>query len=98
LIANAVKLQLGGGACKTYLYTKPYAKRVDALYMPRGYQPPRFQQFDRKGNPKQHVAHFVETYNNAGINDDLMVKQLDQTLKGIAFNYCTDLEPESIDT
>ncbi|KAL0295372.1 UNVERIFIED_CONTAM: hypothetical protein Sangu_3199900 [Sesamum angustifolium] len=30
------------------------------------YQPPKFQQFDGKGNPKQHVAHFVETHNNAG--------------------------------
>jgi len=49
-IVNAVKIQLGRGACKTHLYTKPYTKRVDALYMPRVYQPPKFQQFDRKGN------------------------------------------------
>jgi len=61
LIANAVKIQLGEGACKTHLYTKPYTKRVDVLYMPCGYQPPKFQQFDGKGNPKQHVAHFTAT-------------------------------------
>ncbi|TYK18366.1 ty3-gypsy retrotransposon protein [Cucumis melo var. makuwa] len=30
--------------------------------MPHGYQPPKFQQFDGKGNPKQHITHFVETY------------------------------------
>ena len=42
LIRNAVKIQLGGGARKTHLYTKPYTKRVDALYMPRGYQPLKF--------------------------------------------------------
>jgi len=41
LIANAVKVQLGGGAHKTHLYTKPYTKRVDAFCMPRGYQPPK---------------------------------------------------------
>ncbi|KAL0300446.1 UNVERIFIED_CONTAM: hypothetical protein Scaly_2567300 [Sesamum calycinum] len=34
--------------------------------MPMGYQPPKFQQFDGKGNPKQHVAHLVETCKNAG--------------------------------
>ena len=52
LIANVVKAQLGGGARKTHLYTKPYTKRLDALYMPRGYQPPKFQEFHGKGNLK----------------------------------------------
>ncbi|KAA0033277.1 ty3-gypsy retrotransposon protein [Cucumis melo var. makuwa] len=33
--------------------------------MSNGYQPPKFQQFDRKGNPKQHVDHFIETYETA---------------------------------
>jgi len=61
LIANVVKAQLGGGSHKTPLYTKPYTKRIDALCMPHGYQPPNFQQFDGKGNPKQHIAHFIET-------------------------------------
>ena len=66
LIANAVKIQLGGGAHKTHFYTKLYTKRVNALYMPRGYQPLKFQQFGEKGNPKQHVGHFIEACNNAG--------------------------------
>jgi len=69
-----VKIQLGGGACKTHLYTKPYTKMVYALCMPRSYQPPKFQQFNGKGNQKQHVAHFIETCNNAGTDGDLMVK------------------------
>ncbi|KAA0056498.1 retrotransposon gag protein [Cucumis melo var. makuwa] len=29
--------------------------------MPNGYQPLKFQQFDGKGNPKQHVSYFIET-------------------------------------
>ncbi|KAL0420320.1 UNVERIFIED_CONTAM: hypothetical protein Slati_3054900 [Sesamum latifolium] len=45
--------------------------------MPMGYQPPKFQQFDGKGNPKQHVAHFMETCNNAGTYGDHLVKQFD---------------------
>jgi len=52
LIANAVKAQLRGSSHKTHLYTKTHSKRVDALCMPYGYQPPKFQQFDGKGNTK----------------------------------------------
>ncbi|KAK2996611.1 hypothetical protein RJ639_025390, partial [Escallonia herrerae] len=67
------------------------------MRMPAGYQPPKFQQFDGKGNPKQHVAHFVETYNNAGTERDLLVKQFVRSLKGNTFDWYTDIEPESID-
>ena len=68
LITNAVKTQLGVGSQKSHLYTKPYTKRIDALRMPYRYQPPKFNHFDGRGNPKQHVAHFIETCNNAGIS------------------------------
>jgi len=43
LVANAIKAQLGGDMHKTHLYNKPYAKSIDALYMPHGYQPLKFQ-------------------------------------------------------
>ncbi|KAL0396149.1 UNVERIFIED_CONTAM: hypothetical protein Scaly_0063300 [Sesamum calycinum] len=59
-----------------------------------GYQPPKFQQFDVKGNPKQHVAHFIETCNNARTYGDHLVKQFVRSLKGNAFNWYTDLEVE----
>jgi len=97
LIANGVKAQLGGGSHKTHLYTKPYTNRIDAFCMPRGCQPPKFNQFDGKGNPKQHMAHFIETCNNADIEGDRQAKQFVRTLKGIAFDWYTYLEPESID-
>ncbi|KAL0296056.1 UNVERIFIED_CONTAM: hypothetical protein Sradi_6657700 [Sesamum radiatum] len=61
-----------------------------------GYQPPKFQQFDGKGNPKQHVAHFVETCNNAGTYGDYLVKQFVRSLKDDAFDWYTDLEADSI--
>ncbi|KAA0031754.1 ty3-gypsy retrotransposon protein [Cucumis melo var. makuwa] len=51
-----------------------------------------------KGNPKQHVAHFIETCETAGTRGDLLVKQFVRTLKGNAFDWYTDLEPESIDS
>jgi hypothetical protein len=66
--------------------------------MPVGNQPPKFQQFDRKGNPKQHVAHFVETCNNVGTEGDLLLKQFVRSLKGNAFEWYTDLQPESVDS
>ncbi|XP_070665133.1 uncharacterized protein [Malus domestica] len=53
-------------------------------------------QFDGKGNPKQHVAHLVETCNNAKTEEDYLAKQFMRSLKGNAFEWYTDLEPESI--
>ncbi|KAL0317442.1 UNVERIFIED_CONTAM: hypothetical protein Sangu_2158500 [Sesamum angustifolium] len=56
-------------------YSKPYTKRIDALRMPVGYQPPELRQFDRKDNPRQHTAYFIETGNNADTDGDLLAKQ-----------------------
>jgi len=56
-------------------YAKSYTQRIDNLKMPTGYQPPKLQHFDGKGNPKQHVAHFIETCNNAETYGDHLVKQ-----------------------
>ncbi|XP_021860377.2 uncharacterized protein [Spinacia oleracea] len=67
--------------------------------MPNAYQPPKFMFFDGKGNPKQHVAHFIETCNNAGTEGDLLVKQFVRSLKEVAFDWYTDeLAPGSIDS
>ncbi|KAM1007178.1 hypothetical protein PS2_003784 [Malus domestica] len=53
-------------------------------------------QFDGNGNPKQHIAHFIETCNNARTEGDYLVKKFVHSLKGNAFDWYTDLEPESI--
>ncbi|KAA0064054.1 ty3-gypsy retrotransposon protein [Cucumis melo var. makuwa] len=50
--------------------------------MPPGYQPLKFQWFDGKGNPKQHVAHFIETCETADTRGDLLAQQFVRTLKG----------------
>ena len=63
LIKEAIKNQFGGGSQASIAYAKPYTQRIDLLRMPQNYQPPKFQQFEGKGNPRQHVAHFVETCN-----------------------------------
>ncbi|KAL0349955.1 UNVERIFIED_CONTAM: hypothetical protein Sradi_4144700 [Sesamum radiatum] len=56
-----------------------------------GYQPPKSQYFDGKGNPKQHMACFIEMCNNEGIYNNILVKQFVRTLKGNAFDWYTDL-------
>ncbi|KAL0319990.1 UNVERIFIED_CONTAM: hypothetical protein Sradi_5260500 [Sesamum radiatum] len=53
-------------AFKSYL--KPYTRRIEQLRMPENYQPPKFQQFNGHGDPRRHIAHFVETCNNVGID------------------------------
>ncbi|KAM1802469.1 hypothetical protein TB2_033171 [Malus domestica] len=98
MITNTIKTQYEGSSYTSGLYSKPYSKKIDALRMPMGYQPPKFMQFDGKGNPKQHVAHFVETCNNAGTEWDYLAKQFVRSLKGNAFEWYTDLEPESINS
>jgi len=70
LIANVIKAQLGEGSRKMNLYTKPCTKWIDLLRLPHGYQPPKFNQFNGKGNPKQHIARFIETCSNAGTEGD----------------------------
>lgn len=44
--------------------------------MPISYQPPKFQYFDKKGNLRQYVPHFVETFYNVGTKGDLLFEQL----------------------
>ncbi|GAA0148438.1 hypothetical protein LIER_36720 [Lithospermum erythrorhizon] len=80
----------------SYSYLKANTSRIDQLKMRHGYQPPKFQQFDGVGNSKKHIAHFVETCNNAGTNGDHMVKKFVRSLKHNAFEWYTKLEPTSI--
>ncbi|KAL0320279.1 UNVERIFIED_CONTAM: hypothetical protein Sradi_5289400 [Sesamum radiatum] len=68
-------------------YIKPYTKRIEQLRVPENYQPPKFQQFNGHGDPRQHIAHFVETCNNAGTDGDLLVKQFVLSLKDAAFDW-----------
>ncbi|KAK9705893.1 hypothetical protein RND81_07G090200 [Saponaria officinalis] len=75
MISNAIKMQFGETPQGSYHYINPYTKRVDRLEMPLGYKVPTFQLFDGKGNPKQHIAHFVETCSNAGTKGDLLASE-----------------------
>ncbi|KAL0315886.1 UNVERIFIED_CONTAM: hypothetical protein Sradi_5466800, partial [Sesamum radiatum] len=53
-IEGTIRSKIEGSSRSSFTYSKPYTPRIDNLKMPIGYQPPKFQQFDGKGNPKQH--------------------------------------------
>ncbi|KAL0287717.1 UNVERIFIED_CONTAM: hypothetical protein Sangu_2680100 [Sesamum angustifolium] len=72
-IEGTTKSKIEGSSKSSLTYSNPYIPRIDSLKMPMGYQPPKFQQFDGKGHPKQHVAHFVETCYNEGTYGDHLV-------------------------
>ncbi|KAH1039523.1 hypothetical protein J1N35_041266 [Gossypium stocksii] len=91
LIKEVIKDQVDCVTKPSYIYSK-YSYRIDRLKMPANYQPLKFQQFDGKESPCQHVAHSMETCNNAGIKGDLMVKQFARSLKGNAFKWYNDLD------
>ena len=97
MIINIIKAQYGGPSQSSLGYSKPYSKRIEGLLVPIGYQPQKMQHFDGRGNPRQHIAHFVETCRSAGTHDDLLVKHFVRYLKENVFDSYMDLEPESID-
>ncbi|KAL0448416.1 UNVERIFIED_CONTAM: hypothetical protein Slati_1398000 [Sesamum latifolium] len=96
-IEETIRSKIVGSSKSILTYSKPCTQRIDNLKMPMGYEPPKFQQFDGKGNPKQLVAHFVETYYNTGTCGDHLVKQFVRSLKGNAFDWYTNLQAGSID-
>jgi len=97
MIVNTIKAQYGCPQQSSLGHSKPYSKQIEGLVLPFRYQPPKLQQFDRRGNPRQHISHFVETCSSDGTHGDLLVKQFVRSLKENAFDWYTDLEPESID-
>ncbi|KAA0041760.1 ty3-gypsy retrotransposon protein [Cucumis melo var. makuwa] len=97
MITSSIRAQYGGPQQTSFMYSKPYTKRINDLRMSVGYQPLKFQQFYGKGNPKQHIAHFVETCENAGSRGDQLVRQFIRSLKENAFEWYTDLESEVVD-
>ncbi|KAL0439040.1 UNVERIFIED_CONTAM: hypothetical protein Slati_2387000 [Sesamum latifolium] len=85
-IEGTIKSKIVGSAKSSLTYSKPYTPRIDSLKMPMGYRPSKFQQFDGKGDRKQHVAYFIETCNSAGTYGDHLVKQSVRSLKGNAYD------------
>ncbi|KAL0325001.1 UNVERIFIED_CONTAM: hypothetical protein Sradi_5069400 [Sesamum radiatum] len=64
-IMETIKDKLDGSSKSSITYTDPYTQRIDDLKMLFGYQPPKFQYFDSKGNSKQCATHFIVMCNNA---------------------------------
>ena len=95
MITKFIRAQYEGLSQISFMYYKSYTKIIANLRMLFGYQSPKFQQFDEKGNLKQHISHFVETCKNVGLKDQL-VGQFVGSLKGNVFEWYIELELESI--
>ncbi|KAK4723318.1 hypothetical protein R3W88_026097 [Solanum pinnatisectum] len=74
MIVNTIKAQYGGPLQSSLGYSKSYSKRIEDLLMPIGYQPPKLQQFDGRGNSRQHIAHFDSDV--SAILDELLTKKV----------------------
>ncbi|KAM2044794.1 hypothetical protein ACFX1T_009067 [Malus domestica] len=63
MITNTIKAQYERSSHTSLFYSKPYSKKIDALKMPMGYQPPKFMQFDGKENPSNtlHISSKLAT-------------------------------------
>ncbi|KAL0285724.1 UNVERIFIED_CONTAM: hypothetical protein Sangu_2765900 [Sesamum angustifolium] len=93
-IEGTIRSKIEESSKSSLTCSKSYTPRIDSLKMPMGYQPTKFQQFDGKGNSKQHMA--FKTCNNTGTYGDHLVKQFIRSLKGSAFDWYTVLEVGSI--
>ncbi|KAG9444918.1 hypothetical protein H6P81_016258 [Aristolochia fimbriata] len=98
MISNAVDQKVQAEGVRSQAYTRPYSRWIQAIQMPASYHSPKFQQFSGDDNPKQHVAHFIETCNNVGTDGHLLVKQFGRSLKGNAFEWFIELPIDSIDS
>ncbi|KAA0038071.1 ty3-gypsy retrotransposon protein [Cucumis melo var. makuwa] len=98
MIVNSIRVQYGGPLQTSFMYSKPYTKRIDNLRMPFGCQPLKFQQFNKKGNPKQHIAHFIKTCENIGLRGDHLVRKFVRSLKENTFEWYTDMESKVTDS
>ncbi|KAL2532196.1 Uncharacterized protein Adt_05547 [Abeliophyllum distichum] len=74
MIADIIHAHYGGSPPSSLVYAIPYNCQIEEMMMLPGYQPTKFQCFDRKENPKQRVAHFIETCNNVGTYNDTIMK------------------------
>ena len=91
-IKDSIKDQVESRNQSSIAYAKSHTQRIDLMRMSTNYKPLKFQQFDGKGNPRQDVAYFIETCNNADTYGDLMVKQFVRSTKGNVFDWHTDLK------
>jgi len=80
-------------------YQKPYPSHFDAVPYPPGYSKPSFDKFDgMHGSPHEHLAHFYSACGETASSDALLIRQFVQSLKGSAFTWYTQLQPNSIDS
>ncbi|KAH7685483.1 Pheromone/general odorant binding protein [Dioscorea alata] len=77
-------------------YDKPYPSYHDLVPYSKGYNVPKFKQFNGIGNPDQYLAHFVIACGDTSVKPSLLLRQFSSSLTGVAFEWHASLQPESI--
>ena len=96
MITNTIRARYDEPSQSTLMYSKPYTKRIDNLHMLMGINLQNFNHLT--GREIQNNMNFIETYNNAGTDGDLLVKQFVCSLRENAFDWYIGLAPECIDS
>ncbi|KAH7688681.1 Retrotransposon gag domain-containing protein [Dioscorea alata] len=94
----AAQLKQAKGATVKSDGDKPYSSFHDQVAYPKGYNVPKFKQFNGLGNPDQHLAHFITACGDTSNNPSLLLRQFAASLTGVAFEWYANLQPESIQT
>ncbi|KAH7691876.1 Retrotransposon gag domain-containing protein [Dioscorea alata] len=84
----AAQLKQAKGATVKSDGDKPYSSFHDQVVYPKGYNVPKFKQFNGLGNPDQHLAHFITACGDTSNNP----------LTSVAFEWYANLQSESIQT
>ncbi|KAG8369438.1 hypothetical protein BUALT_Bualt14G0013700 [Buddleja alternifolia] len=96
LIKREIKRNEDGMTHNLKIVTKPYPSWVDKVPFPPGFTQPEFRRFDGKGNPREHVAHFIARLAQLGENKLLWLQLFVQSLEGPAFVWYSNLPEGSI--
>ncbi|KAG8376466.1 hypothetical protein BUALT_Bualt09G0066400 [Buddleja alternifolia] len=96
LVKREIKRNEDGMTHNLKIVTKPYPSWVDKVPFPPGFTQPEFRRFDGKGNPREHVAHFIARLAQLGENKLLWLQLFVQSLEGPAFVWYSNLPEGSI--
>ncbi|KAM0857946.1 hypothetical protein ACQ4PT_048133 [Festuca glaucescens] len=75
---------------------KPYEAWHDLVSFPSGWHPPKFRQFDRTGDAREHLAYFEAACGDTANSSSLLLRQFSGSLTGPAFHWYSRLPVGSI--
>jgi hypothetical protein len=75
---------------------KPYEAWHDLVSFPAGWHPPKFRQFDGRGDAREHLAYFEAACGDTTNSSSFLLRQFSGSLTGPAFHWYSRLPVGSI--